>query len=131
MASSRLRLWSLLVLAAVPQMILSFGVDGPSNGDILTIGSPYALTWDNDNSPSDVCVLAVLRCPRSNAATTLCALVSQSSSLPNSGAYSWTPSTDLNDGEFYRIQLYDTTSGNVATSGTFTFDPFPQDIDTT
>ena len=121
----------LLVLAAVPRVFSSFSLDGPNNGDILTIGSPYALTWEHDNSPSDVCVLAVLRCPRSNAATTLCALVSQTSSMPNSGAYTWTPSTDLNDGEFYRIQLYDTTRGEVATSGTFTFDAFPQDIDTT
>ncbi len=104
-------------------------LDGPTNGDILTINSPYALTWTSNSLSSHVCVLAVLRCPRSNAPTRLCELVLQQSNLPNSGAYLWTPPTGLSDDAFYRIQLYNVNTNEVATSGTFTFNPYPQDVD--
>ena len=134
---TNIQLFSALVLALALTRVAAGAIMlyGPNNGDVLNLGAPYALTWDNNNASAPVCVMALLRCPRSNAPTTLCELAIQTNGVPNTGSYLWTPPTDqnanLNDGQFYRIQLYDATNNDVSTSGTFTFDLFPQTLDTT
>lgn len=125
-----------LALAAIASGALAdsnFWLNNPNHGDVLTIGSPFTLTWEyGRNYRSNSAILVLLRCPRSRSATKHCAQAARFSNLGiGDGSFAFTGTSDLDDGAFYRFQLLNTNTMDVATSGTFTFAPIPRTVDTT
>ena len=103
-----------------------------ADGDYLMIGQPYTVNWTDPNGiASDPRVLALLRCSTSWLATEFCDLVTTYDGMPLAGGYSFNASAALNDNKFYRFQLLNKVTMELATSGTFKFLPFPVPVDTT
>lgn len=132
---SRWQLWSFIVVVTLSLPAAAAGVltlAHPVNGEVLTIGSPYTLSWSPGLSSDTATILALLRCPNSYVDTQYCASVTQWSGLAMGGSFLFQPSLalGLNDGSFYRFQLVATPSMSLSTSGTFTFAPVPVPVDT-
>lgn len=110
----------------------AFDLNSPNDYDVLSIGSPYTLSWTLSGTQSwDKIAVALLRCRSRSLSTRFCTVANQVSGLSNTGSYLWTFTTAQNDGAFYRFQAADTNRNLVATSGTFTFGRFPVAVDTT
>jgi hypothetical protein len=104
---------------------------GPDNGDQLAIASPYNVTWRTSiGFNNDAMVVVALRCETTRVKTRTCVEAARFANVPNNGRFVWTPDANLNDGAFYRLQLLNTRTMDVGTSGTFTFSPYPVAVDT-
>ena len=103
-----------------------------NDGDTFAIGKPFFVDWnDAEGGNNDARILALLRCSTSWLATEFCDEVTQLTNQPKVGHQSFTANQDLNDGAFYRFQLLNTVTMQLATSGTFMFLPAPVDVNTT
>jgi hypothetical protein len=79
----------------------------PGSTDIVPVGIPFSITWDPTGLSSTVSFV-LLRGP-GNA---LVSLGSIGDNVPNTGSYSWTPSTSLEDDvTHYGIQMIDDATG--------------------
>ena len=128
-----LHAWLLLVavLPSVTAQVQTLVLVAPNDGEILTIGQPYAVKWAfSESSMNNICIAAVLRCPKSNVATINCVEATRVLSRIGNGSLLFTPDNSMDDGAFYRVQLMDTETHEVATSGTFTLSPVPAVINT-
>ncbi|KAI5811834.1 GPI anchored serine-threonine rich protein [Pyronema omphalodes] len=78
----------------------------PGMNDIVVAGKPYTITWTPTSSGPISLVL--LRGPSSNVKP----IATIIESIPNSGSYTWTPSTSLEDDvTHYGIQLIQDNTG--------------------
>ena len=121
-----------LLLAASATANAYLTITSVNDGDTFSIGTAFYVDWnDSEGSASDNRILVLLRCSASWLATEYCDQVSKVQSLPQVGHQAFTGSMDLNDGAFYRFQLLNAVTMQLATSGTFTFLPAPVEVDTT
>jgi hypothetical protein len=129
---SLVSLLCVMVVTTVPVATAEdFFLTGPNNGDKLSLGVPYSLSWSVKNLITDSLVLVLLRCPISDAKVTECTEVSRVSGIINDGSDRWNASDlSLNDGAFYAFQLLNTRTLDVATSGMFTFERQAIEVDT-
>ncbi|KAF1816223.1 hypothetical protein P152DRAFT_445906 [Eremomyces bilateralis CBS 781.70] len=86
----------------------------PGLGDIVDAGKPYEITWDT-TTPGFV-TLVLLRGPSTNVEP----LYPIVENTPNTGSYSWTPASDLEDDVTgYGIQLIVDSTGQYQYSTQF------------
>jgi len=79
----------------------------PGANERVPVGKPYTITWTPTSAPNTV-TLVLLRGPSTNVLP-LYPIVEK---IPNTGSYTWTPSTALeNDVTHYGIQLIDDVTG--------------------
>ncbi|KAF8241827.1 hypothetical protein K440DRAFT_212052 [Wilcoxina mikolae CBS 423.85] len=98
----------------------------PSLGSIVECGKPYSITWKPTSEGTISLVL--LRGPSTNVKP----IATIVEGIPNSGSYSWTPSTDLEaDTTHYGIQLIQDSTGHYQYSTQFgVSNPSPSKPDT-
>ena len=107
------------------------------NGDILSIGTPYEVKWTDDSARvGDERLLVLVRCATSWLATEFCSEAARfdvsltaAAGAPN-GTHLFNATMDQNDELFYRFQMLNKRTMELATSGTFTFAPRPVAVDT-
>lgn len=109
-------------------------ITSPTYGDVLDPRFPINITFQGTQGADNVS-FGILQCSTSDSASSDCNLVYYSAETPqivvgSTNEVSWLPSPAIDSEFFYRCQLID-INGNVATSGTFTFEPWPLEIDTT
>lgn len=133
MCINMLQLFLVATLVTLASADNYFSLNNPNDGDVLSLGTPYAVTWNiGSKTRGSTCVLVLERCPTSYSRTLYCSEVVRFSNLTlSSGSFSFNGTSVLNDGAFYRFQLLNTYTMDVATSGTFTFAPLPVQVDTT
>jgi len=79
----------------------------PGANERVPVGKPYTITWTPTSAPNTV-TLVLLRGPSTN----ILPLYPIVEKIPNTGSYTWTPSTALeNDVTHYGIQLIDDVTG--------------------
>lgn len=86
----------------------------PNSGDIVPVGKPYKITWDPTESGTVSIIL--LRGPSTNILP-LYPIVER---LKNTGSYTWTPKSDLeNDKTHYGLQIIIDSNGQYQYSTQF------------
>lgn len=86
----------------------------PGSTSEVPVGVPYDITWQNTSA--GLVSLVLLRGPSTNAVDFLCIV----DSIPNSGSYSWTPPTSLeNDVSHYGIKIVVDATGDYQYSTQF------------
>ena len=107
-------------------------ITSPANGATWQLNAATAVVWSLGGVTDTTATLALERCPTSYVSMQWCTLVT-SVSVPNNGT-AWFTSTvamGLDDGSFYRFQLLSSPNAHLATSGTFTYAPYPVPANTT
>ncbi|KAF3937699.1 hypothetical protein ABW19_dt0202056 [Dactylella cylindrospora] len=86
----------------------------PNSGDIVPVGKPYKITWGPTEKGTVSIIL--LRGPSKN----ILPLYPIAEEIPNSGSYTWTPKTDLEDDTSeYGIQIIIDANGQYQYSTQF------------
>ncbi|KAK6518105.1 hypothetical protein TWF506_005266 [Arthrobotrys conoides] len=88
----------------------------PGSTSIVPVGKPFAITWIPTESSSQTVSILLLRGPSTN----ILPLYPIVEKIPNTGSYTWTPKTDLEDDTtHYGIQIIIDSNGQYQYSTQF------------